>query len=211
MKALKISALILMILVLFWGCGFGWFALRCQFSEPYNLNQPASAIVVLSGGRERFERALDLFAARRGLYLFMTSVHPSNSQAQITNRWRAWVAAQGRPPMELPLCCIVLDQDATTTAQNALMTKRWIENLKATDGQDIESIRLVTSNYHMPRALVDFKRILPELTIYPHPIVSPAVNGADDEYWMLLFQEYNKYLLRIAQSWLPSSLQAFGA
>ena len=187
-----------------WSLGFAWFSFQASSIRPYDVNQKASAIVVLTGGEGRLDTGLNLFAAKRGLYLFITSVYEKISEDDIRNRWK------GATP--LPICCIYLDREADTTAQNALMARQWIHNFEqSADGEAITSIRLVTSNYHMPRALIDFKRILPDVTLYPHPIVSPNARRRDKTYWMLLLQEYHKYLFRIAQQKLPPKWQEAAA
>lgn len=212
MKFFILSFFTILALLFLWGTGFGIFATYSSMAKPYDINQHSSAIVVLSGGRDRFENGFDLFAGRRALYMFITSVHKSTTAEDLAGRWREWIYKKGRAsPPELPVCCIVLDHDATTTAQNAIMTKQWVEAVKSDKDQDIQSIRLVTSNYHMPRALVDFNRILPDVVIYPHPVVSPGAGFSDKAYWMLLLDEYNKFLLRALQSALPLSMQELGA
>ncbi|MBG77664.1 MAG: hypothetical protein CL570_01355 [Alphaproteobacteria bacterium] len=190
---------------LLWSAGFGWFAFQASSIRPYDVNQKADAIVVLTGGEGRLDTGLNLFAAKRGLYLFITSVYEQISEDDIRARWK------GATP--LPICCIFLDREADTTAQNALMARQWVEHFAATSENEekITSIRLVTSNYHMPRALIDFKRILPDVTVYPHPIISPNARKRDKTYWLLLLQEYHKYLFRIAQQKLPPKWQEAAA
>lgn len=189
---------------LVWGAGYAWFAFKASSIKPYDIGQQASAIVVLTGGEGRLDAGLNLFAAQRGLYLFITSVYEKISEDDIRARWQG--------ATDLPICCIILDREADSTAENALMTRKWIRDFNQnTDGQRITSIRLVTSNYHMPRALIDFKRILPDITVYPHPIVSHNARRRDKTYWMLLINEYHKYIFRILQQKLPSSWQEAAA
>jgi len=191
----KIAFIALPMLALAWGVGFGWFASKASSSKPYDLAQRADVVIVLTGGEGRVDAGLNLFAAKRAPYLYITSVHNQLDEYRIRARW------QGQTP--LPECCIFLDHQATTTAQNALQARDWIIN----SGQYISTVRLVTSNYHMPRALVDFKRLMPGITFYPHPIISPNATSKDRRYWTLLVDEYNKYLVRTLQTWLPPSAQ----
>lgn len=194
---------LLLIALLFgsiWSAGFAWFAYQTSILKPYDVDQSAGAIVVLTGGPGRLDAGLNLFAAYRGRFLFITGVSPVVSEADIRTRW------QGKSP--LPDCCIALDHQAGSTAQNALMTRQWLDSMRHEElGPAVNSIRLVTSNYHMMRALLDFQRLVPEVTIYPHPVVSSNAGFLDSTYWALLISEYHKYLFRRLQMLLPPPLQ----
>ena len=141
---------VLVFVCVVWLAGFIWFAAVASAMKPYDTEQPASAIVVLTGGEGRIAAGVDLFAAQRGAYLLITSVDESLNEQAIRTKWG------GDTP--LPVCCIVLDYKAETTAQNAQVTRDWITSVSTHSGESIQSIRLVTSSYHMPRALVDFER-----------------------------------------------------
>ena len=60
------------------------------------------------------------------------------------------------------------------------------------------SIIVVTSNYHMPRALAEVARVLPGVTLIPYSVVDNNVHL--DPWWSypgttkLLLSEYLKYL-----------------
>jgi len=75
---------------------------------------------------------------------------------------------------------------------NALETAQWMRR------RGYHSLRLVTSWYHMPRSLVDFRRAMPDVAIIPHPVFSDQVTQA--RWWSrhgtasLLISEYAKYL-----------------
>lgn len=194
-KYFKIGVLVLALCLSAWLAGCVFFTVKVTTMPQHDPQQMAGAIVVLTGGDGRIDAGLDLFAARRGLYLFITSVHPHITEDSIRGKWG------GQSP--LPVCCIALDYDAKSTVGNALATKGWIEDVYETSGQRIESVRLVTSNYHMPRALLDFGRIMPDLTLYPHPIASPGYAIDDEAFWSILMTEYHKSILRSAQSLLP--------
>ncbi len=192
MTRFKIIIAVLALGLILWIFGFSVFALRATSFKPYNPAEPSSAIVVLTGGDGRIDAGLDLFAARRGLYLYITSVHPNITEENIRDRWH------GETP--LPICCITLDYEADSTVENAEQTKAWITLVQNTTGQKISSIRLVTSDYHIQRALVDFKRVLPNITVYPHPIISRRVHKDNELYWRVMMTEYHKYLVRVLES-----------
>ena len=65
------------------------------------------------------------------------------------------------------------------------------------------SIIVVTSNYHMPRALAELARALPDVTLIPYPVVD---NNVHVERWWnyigttrLLLSEYLKYFPALAR------------
>ncbi len=55
-------------------------------------------------------------------------------------------------------------------------------------GHGIRSLIVVTAGYHMPRALAELARALPEVTLYPAPVRPPAPQ------LRLLAGEYTKFL-----------------
>jgi uncharacterized SAM-binding protein YcdF (DUF218 family) len=65
------------------------------------------------------------------------------------------------------------------------------------------SIIVVTSNYHMPRALAELGRVMPGVTLIPYAVVENNVHL--DRWWTypgttrLLISEYLKYLPALAR------------
>jgi uncharacterized SAM-binding protein YcdF (DUF218 family) len=59
-------------------------------------------------------------------------------------------------------------------------------------------MRLVTADYHMPRALIEFRMADPDLRILPNPVRGSRVG---ERWWRdraalsLLLGEYGKYLI----------------
>ncbi|MEM7445419.1 MAG: YdcF family protein [Pseudomonadota bacterium] len=186
---------ILATLIVLWLAGFVWFAERAVwYTDPGN--RQADAIVVLTGGSERLNHGVALLRQGSAENLFVSGVHPGIEAADLP-------ALQEIGEQDLP-CCITLGYDAGNTAENAAETATWI------DAQDLGSIRLVTSNYHMPRSLVEFRRLMPDLEIIADP-VDPAPVMLDEWYrWpgtaSLLFREYNKSLIALGRSWLSQIL-----
>ena len=52
-------------------------------------------------------------------------------------------------------CCVDLDYSAINTEGNAIETKRWAHR------RGIRSLIVVTSNYHMPRAMAELRASFP--------------------------------------------------
>lgn len=201
-RALIRGSAVLLVLV---GCGFLWFLSRLDSSEAKPKN-PADGIVVLTGGSSRVSDAVDLLASGYGKRLLISGVHWANGASHISRSLpdnKAWLA-----------CCVDLDHSAVNTQSNATETRRWAQE------RGFKSLIVVTSNYHMPRALIELSHTMPDIQLFPFPVVGEKWN--DEPWWTsgagarLLLIEYAKFLvagLRVqvdnrAQAPEPSSPQA---
>ena len=79
------------------------------------------------------------------------------------------------------------------TLTNAIETAKWAKI------NDVKEFILITSNYHMPRAILEFKNVMPTYKIYTFPITSRKHNI---ENWMksyetfsLILKEFCKYVI----------------
>jgi uncharacterized SAM-binding protein YcdF (DUF218 family) len=146
------------------------------------------AIVVLTGGSLRLRSGIDLLREEKGRTLFVSGV---NQRVSVNSLLRQ---AGDASPHWLP-CCIVLGHQADNTVGNALETAQWMRH------QGYHSLRLVTSWYHMPRSLLEFKRAMPDFEIIPHPVFSEQVRQQNWWAWRgtaaLLIGEYGKYLAAV--------------
>lgn len=154
----------------------------------------ADGIVVLTGGERRIVGALGLLADGRGRRLLISGVNRANSRAHVLNRL-------GAPTDMLFTCCIDIGYRAHDTIGNAEETLAWVR------AHRLESVIVVTSNYHMPRSLVELQRVLPDVKLVPYPVVSP--NARMDTWWLrpgtarLIVGEYLKLfpsMLRLGAS-----------
>lgn len=186
---MKKFLIVILAILLLWLGGFWVFVLSLHKGPA--TNGKADAIVVLTGGKNRVETGLSLFAQGSSKELFITGVYEDVSFKDITNKWT------GDTP--LPECCITLGYEATTTEENALEVKKWLRSKK------VRSIILVTSHYHMPRALVEFERAgLNWFAIHPYPVVKGKFNSSDRHYWEILFTELHFSIPRGLQTWRGS-------
>lgn len=181
--------LLLMLPVLCWLFGFGLFVTQVMKNPPALLWQ-TDAVVVLTGGGERVKEGVRLLKSGVAKSLFISGVGPgvtvmdilrmNGNAADLTN---GDLAAR-----------IQLGRAAANTQGNAEETRNWVKR------HDIESIRLVTANYHMPRSRIEFHLMMPGLTIVPHPVEPPSfqmfrANGMPDKAgWQLMLLEYHKLL-----------------
>lgn len=144
----------------------------------------ADAIVVLTGGKQRLETGLALLAAGKAKTLFITGVNPQVDRAEL-------LRVLGPAAMR-EACCIVIGHAAENTRGNALETAAWMQ------GQGYRSLRLVTNWYHMRRALLEFRRAMPRLTIIAAPVFAQRYEPDNWSGWrsaaILVLGEYHKYV-----------------
>lgn len=179
MKKLLISILIILIAV--WLAGFLVFA---DIINSYSAakDEPTEAIIALTGGRNRIAEAVRLLNQGKAEKLFISGVNKATDLKAIQKRQDLEINTDRE---------IALGTEATNTVENAIETKEWLEK------NHIKSIRLVTSNYHIPRSIIEFKVHNPALKIIIHPVYSEKV---DKKWWKswhtfsLIFLEYNKFL-----------------
>lgn len=148
------------------------------------------AIVVLTGGGERISNALSLLEADKADRLFVSGVHRGVGVAELLRIDRT----QPTPAhTDATLAArIDLGDTAGDTFGNSVESVAWMRANK------FHSMRLVTADYHMPRALIEFKMEAPDLTIVPNPIRPSSLQNAP--WWRgpmfgLLLSEYGKYLI----------------
>jgi uncharacterized SAM-binding protein YcdF (DUF218 family) len=166
----------------FWLAGFAIYAnsIKPSLAAP----QDADAIVALTGGEERISEAIKLLQQQKGSRLLISGVHPDTSGDDI----RGLVNA----PEALFTCCIDLGRTAADTIGNAEETALWAEE------RGYSSLIIVTQSYHIPRSLIEFRRVMPELELIPYSIASQRFPTS--EWWQggkagrFLASEYNKYL-----------------
>lgn len=182
MKIFKTVLIVCLSLILLWAVGLVAFTMNVVTMSPQNEDETTDAIVVLTGGSERVEEGLKLFATGRASHLFISGVHEDVKKSEITGLWKGNTA--------MPPCCVTLGYEATTTEQNALETRKWLEE------QDYQSIRLVTGNYHMPRAYNELAHALPGIDIYANPMKQPDLDYFSTRFGKLVFIEYHKWLYR---------------
>ncbi|HEY6872617.1 MAG TPA: YdcF family protein [Geobacteraceae bacterium] len=146
-------------------------------------NVKADAIVVLAGGRGRVEEGVRLYREHQGRYLFLIGVDPSVRKSDLFRERRGEGGGEG----------VFLEKVSRNTLENALYARDML--LK----NEVSSILLITSRYHMKRAVLIFRNTLPrDIAIYPYPVDSKNLK---EEWWShggsfrLLFSEFYKYCL----------------
>ncbi len=168
--------------------GYFWFVAQIPDKE-VALDRKADGIVVLTGAAARIPDAIGLLAAERGQRLLITGVYRntrSREIARLTPLYNRFFA-----------CCIDLDRNALNTYGNAIQARRWAHE------HHFKSLIVVTSNWHLPRAMVEIEHQLPDIKLIPYPVISERLKN--DPWWSnvetarLLFAEYVKYLFAQAR------------
>ncbi|MEH6951489.1 YdcF family protein [Nitrobacter sp. NHB1] len=184
-RATLLAAVVAAAGIVFVGAAVGFVAFLSQLRGVET--KPASnadGIVVLTGGSSRISDAVELLAGGYGKRLLISGVHPTNGISDIS---RSLPDSQ-----RILTCCVDLDRSAVNTRSNASETRRWV------DEQGFHSLIVVTSNYHMPRAIVELSHAMPDVTLIPFVVIGDK--WREEPWWTsgatlrLLLSEYAKYL-----------------
>lgn len=149
----------------------------------------ADGIIVTTGGQDRLNAGLDLLARDTAPQLLLSGVGTG-----ITKEMIAQSAALSQAQASALACCVSLEFEAKDTIGNAFAAKRWATV------NDMSHLILVTSDYHMPRAHLEFSYQMPNRTIIAYPITAPDLIEkswySDWPTYRLYVREFLKYRLR---------------
>ena len=167
--------------VLFWIGGFVVFDIYIK-NIP-NDTRKTDAIVVLTGGRNRIAEALELYNNDMADFLIISGVYNKVSLKELQK--------QNKIALRKNDTNIILGKEATNTNQNA------VEVSDAIRRNNIRSVRLVTSYYHIPRSREEILAYNPDIEVVNHPVYSKHVSSKWWKKWnsfKLIASEYNKFL-----------------
>lgn len=162
---------VLAFIVLAWALGFLWFAVT--------LPQPAGeartdAVIVPTGAAGRIPHGLAVLDAGLADRMLVSGVAPEVKPGEF--------AAEFGVSEQRMACCVALGFAAVDTRGNASEIAAWVE------ANEIGSLRLVTTDWHMRRAAGELDRTLPDsVTVVRDAVASEPSLGN-------LFLEYNKLL-----------------
>ena len=164
------------------GGGFAWFV--HLVGRPGQAPAHTDGIVAFTGGPERVETALRLLAEDHADRLLLSGIGGGAELAELAHR-------AGVDP--LPLASrVTIDRNAATTRDNATDTADWAH------ANAIRSLLVVTASYHMPRAIAELARTLPEVALYPMPVVPAERPDRPAAPFRLIAEEYIKFLATTA-------------
>lgn len=188
-------------LLLFRSSFIWWVAGPLQVSQP---PRPADAIVVFAGGvgesgtagggyQERVKQAVDLYrqgAAPRMIF--------SSGYAFVFHETE--VMKDLAIALGVPAEAIVLETKATNTYENVRLVDRVL------DQHRWRSILLVSSPYHMRRALLTWRKVAPDMTVIPTPAPQSQFyahsRGASMDQIRGILQEYLAILVYLWRGWM---------
>ncbi|XSG81962.1 MAG: YdcF family protein [Methyloligella sp. ZOD6] len=174
------NALLLFFALLLVGFVLFVSSIEREFKKP----PKAEGIAVLTGDAARIDEAMGLLAEGKAERLLISGVYQKTTKKELE--------ALGTKNSQYLSCCVDLDHEAQNTIDNATETSAWAAR------HGYHSVIIVTSNYHMPRALAELGRTMPAVELYPYAVIDKKVHL--DDWWLypgttkLLLSEYLKYL-----------------
>ena len=138
--------------------------------------------IVLTGGNHRVKKTLEIFfkVKNNEKNLFISGVGKGFSKNTLKNLTKDKFNNE-----QIIQCCIYIEGISNNTFSNAVESLKWIKTKK------INSFVLLTNNYHMPRAMLEFKNIFKNIKITPYIFMDK------NKYWwkksINFISEYFKY------------------
>lgn len=180
-------------ILLLWFAGFAWFThtvFTYIHADTQGISVPSeSGIAVLTGGKHRISKGLELLEQGKGKRLLISGVQKGVRLDEIAEREKVHLYD------DMP---VDLGYEATTTEENAKEITAWADKYK------IKTIYAVTSFYHIPRSRLELKHEMPEKDIRFVAVSSGYVHKHWGRHWgsfKFLTAEYAKFLAVWLQYW----------
>ena len=177
-KYLFLIILLLIVLVIDYS-----FFYKKIFNYKNNLNFNNN-FIVLTGGDNRVKKSLKIFfqIENKNKNLFISGVGKGFNNKTLRK------LTQKNPNYDKIIdCCIQIEGISRNTFSNAVESLKWVKSKK------INSFVLLTNNYHMPRAMLEFKSIFKDIKITPYVFID------ENKIWwktkVNFISEYFKYKL----------------
>lgn len=194
--ALRIATLAIIVAIAAAAIGFFRFTDKVAGMAAPSDTGSVEAIVVLTGGYQRIDQALDLLDQGVGTRLLISGVNPVTSSAELK---RVTGASE-----RLFACCVDMGYEALDTIGNANETASWIRE------KGYSTVLVVTNNYHMPRSLLELGEASPGITFLSYPVTHTDLRKDD---WLTdplavrtLATEYVKYTVARFRNWAGASV-----
>jgi uncharacterized SAM-binding protein YcdF (DUF218 family) len=150
-----------------------------NFKSNYSTITSIDSIVVLTGDKFRISKGMEILSNGIGEKLLLSGVNKNIELINIKNEFPKY--------NNFFDCCVDIDNISSNTFENSRETFLWLEKNK------YNSLLIVSSDYHMPRAKLEFERFFKTENTYYHPVNSNndvKVIGKVKK----LFLEYVKYM-----------------
>ena len=148
------------------------------------LSAEKSLIVVLTGGKGRIEKGIELLEKGKGKFLLISGVF---EKEKVKNKYLSTKNSKTE-------CCIFFEEKSKNTLQNVKEVSNWLKSKNL----NIDSIQIVTSYYHIPRSLIIFKKFFPQKKLITIPVKSKL--SFSKEFFFhskLIMSEYFKIFFTI--------------
>jgi uncharacterized SAM-binding protein YcdF (DUF218 family) len=147
------------------------------------------AAIVLTGGPDRLTDAARLLSSGATKHLLISGV---GGRADLDDLIRVTPALA-----PYASCCIDLGHQALNTRGNAEEAASWARARK------FKSLAIVTAGFHLPRAMLEFQKILPDMDLYPYraglSLRQQVLNGSFSNLYAMSLEpiKYMAALVRI--------------
>lgn len=173
------------VVALMWLVGLFAFAERVRGLTPPPEPARADAIVALTGpSAERVNAAIRLLEQDKGRRVLISGVNRDVRRQEL----RALTPGSSK----LFNCCVDLGFEAENTVGNAQEIAAWARS------KHYDSLIVVTSDYHMPRSLLEIRGAAPGVKLTPYAVSTPSLDNS--RWWRAavtarrMTLEYMKYL-----------------
>ena len=160
---------------------------KSNFSQEKILFQDTKSVVVATGGSNRILKGINLIEDNIERKMLITGVGKGISKIDIAKAINA-----NQKQSNILNCCVDLDLTAINTQGNAMEASEWLKK------NDSKNSFLVTANYHMPRLILEFKRVNPKINLNIIP-VKPDLDPINKMYlpnnFILISKEYLKFVI----------------
>ena len=180
------SLAILLLVLLLWSVGLVAFGDRVARSTPAPDPPQADGVVALTGASSmRIAAAVRLLELGKAKRLLISGVNRDVRPAELRDVSRGAGRAYD--------CCVDLGFAARDTQGNARETADWARN------HGFKSLIVVTSDYHIPRSMLELGAAMPGVELHPYPVATDTLDARN--WWRRggearrLVYEYSKYLV----------------
>jgi uncharacterized SAM-binding protein YcdF (DUF218 family) len=148
---------------LFWGLGFSIFYFYILSFSSIDDTTFTEGIVIFTGGTGRLSEGLELLDRKKAYRALISGVDTHVGVKDLT-RISSIISKEFWRDVDI-------GHEASDTKGNAQEAATWVKN------HGYKSIRLVTSYYHMPRSLLEVRRLMPHIQVIPYPVFPEGYKG----------------------------------
>ncbi|OIN87008.1 MAG: hypothetical protein AUJ12_03720 [Alphaproteobacteria bacterium CG1_02_46_17] len=170
--------------LLCWTCGFLIYCASINYIPTSPPTPELDAAIVLTGGSNRVSQGFELLAEHKVKYLLISGVHSGVTLSDLLKLWNGDMT-------QIDQKAVTLGREAGNTIGNAVEASDWIKK------NNIEEVYIITSNYHMPRSLLEFRHELPQTHLVPYAVQPEDFLWTQPLYWKTAFLEFHKLVISL--------------